>query len=122
MSTIADNMTWNVSGHRLKRLELRSKDASRLENELVRSRQQSARLRVELKCLRAELRDQAERSRTRTAGLVHTATEKERQRQKLARCVREHLTPEQWREWSSEYDQANAGLHRTSEAQHNEKG
>ena len=38
--------------------------------------------------------------------LVDANSEKERQRVKLARCVREHLTPEQWLTWSSEYDQA----------------
>lgn len=39
--------------------------------------------------------------------LMDANTEKERQRVKLARCVREHLTPEQWLAWSAEYDQAN---------------
>jgi hypothetical protein len=37
--------------------------------------------------------------------LMEANTEKERQRVKLARCVREHLTPEQWLAWSAEYDQ-----------------
>jgi hypothetical protein len=41
--------------------------------------------------------------------LMDANTEKERQRVKLARCVREHLTPEQWLAWSAEYDQANPG-------------
>ena len=36
--------------------------------------------------------------------LMDANTEKERQRVKLARCVREHLTPEQWLEWSAGYD------------------
>lgn len=39
--------------------------------------------------------------------LVEANTEKEHQRVKLARCVREHLTPEQWLMWSAEYDQTN---------------
>jgi hypothetical protein len=37
--------------------------------------------------------------------LMDANTEKERQRVKLARCVREHLTPEQWLDWSAMYDQ-----------------
>ena len=36
--------------------------------------------------------------------LIAANTEKERQRLKLARCVREHLTPEQWLEWSAQYN------------------
>lgn len=39
--------------------------------------------------------------------LMDANTEKERQRVKLARCVRAHLTPEQWLAWSAEYDNEN---------------
>jgi hypothetical protein len=39
--------------------------------------------------------------------LIDANTEKERQLVKLARCVREHLTPDQWLAWSAEYDRAN---------------
>lgn len=39
--------------------------------------------------------------------LIEANTNKERQRAKLARCVREHLTHEQWLEWSAQYDKEN---------------
>ena len=58
--------------------------------------------------------------RRHAAGMVHILmdanTEKERQRVKLARCVREHMTPEQWLAWSAEYDQANSILDRNDQA------
>jgi hypothetical protein len=40
--------------------------------------------------------------------LMDANSEKERQRVKLARCVREHLTPEQWLEWAAGYDREHA--------------
>ena len=44
------------------------------------------------------------RHRRQAAGMVRDLAVKERQRVKLERCVREHLTPEKWLAWSAKYD------------------
>lgn len=59
-----------------------------------------------------ELDARAREDQRQWAGIIRRLmgvnTRKEWQRLKLARCVREHLTPNQWLAWSAEYDQANA--------------